>query len=173
MANILGDGDRARTATERPRVGKNGQASKYEPSGCVVTEAKSIWLTCEVRGRQKAQPFGCPLDRRVRALVAKRHDFGGGRHGWPKHTTARLELGDGTTAPADSGPLDERRVATEAERRLSGAPNYSLHKRAKRNPLTDSSKSAKRGLTCIEGGRGTRALLSKTISSNTRERSNV
>ena len=66
MARIGGDGGRARTATERPRVGKSGHTSTYEPSGCVVTEAKSIWLTFDMRGAQKAQPFGHPLDGMVR-----------------------------------------------------------------------------------------------------------
>ena len=65
MARIGGDGGKARTTTERPRVGKSGRTSTYEPSGRVVTEAKSIWLTFDMRGTQKAQPFGHPLDGRV------------------------------------------------------------------------------------------------------------
>jgi hypothetical protein len=103
-----------------------------------------------VRGPQKAQPFVGPLDRRVRALVVERHEFGGGRHCQPKHTTARLELGEGTTASAHFGSLDERGLATKAERRLSGAPTFWLNKRAKRNPLTDYSECAKRRSDCFD-----------------------
>ena len=69
MAHIGGDGGKARAATERPRVGGNVQTWTYEPSGCVVTEAKSRWLTFDMRGRQKAQLFGCPLDEVVRARL--------------------------------------------------------------------------------------------------------
>jgi hypothetical protein len=50
VASNLGDGGRARTATERPRVGNSVQTWTYEPSGCGVTEAKSLWLTFDMRG---------------------------------------------------------------------------------------------------------------------------
>jgi hypothetical protein len=50
VANIVGDGGKAGTATERPRVGRSGRTWTYEPSGCGVTEAKSIWLTFDMRG---------------------------------------------------------------------------------------------------------------------------
>jgi hypothetical protein len=66
VANIVGDGGKAGTATERPRVRRSGQTWTYEPSGRVVADAKSIWLTFDMRGDRKAQPFGHPLDRRVR-----------------------------------------------------------------------------------------------------------
>ena len=66
MAHIGGDGGKARAATERPRVGDSVQTWTYEPSGCVVTEATSRWLTFDMRGDRKAQPFGHPLDGRVR-----------------------------------------------------------------------------------------------------------
>jgi hypothetical protein len=50
VAHIGRDGGKARAATERPRVGGSVQTWTYEPSGCVVTEAKSIWLTFDMRG---------------------------------------------------------------------------------------------------------------------------
>jgi hypothetical protein len=62
VAHIGGEGGKARAATERPRVGGSVQTWTYEPSGCVVTEAKSIWLTFDMSGRRRAQPFDCPLD---------------------------------------------------------------------------------------------------------------
>jgi hypothetical protein len=77
VAHIVGDGGKARAATERPRVGGGVQTWTYEPSGCVVTEAKSRWLTFDMRGRRRAQPFACPLDGKVRALVTEGHGRGG------------------------------------------------------------------------------------------------
>jgi hypothetical protein len=68
VAKIVGDGGRARTATERPRVGKSVQTWTYEPSGCGITEAKSIWLTFDMSGRPRLA-VGCPLDGRVSPLV--------------------------------------------------------------------------------------------------------
>ena len=80
---------------------------------------------------------------------------------------------DGTFASAKRGSLDEPGLATKAERRLSGAPTLTLHKRAERSPLTDSSTCAKRCWDCIESRLGMCALRWRAESSNTRERSNV
>jgi hypothetical protein len=82
--------------------------------------------------------------------VAERHELGGSRHCQAKHTTARLELGEGTTASAHFGSVDEQGLATKAERRLSGAPTFWPNKRAKRNPLTDYSECAKRSSDCFD-----------------------
>ena len=51
-------------------------------------------LTFEVRGGQKAQPLGRPLDRRVRAPVAEGHGRGGRKQRWPGLMTNQ----DGTEA---------------------------------------------------------------------------
>ena len=67
-------------------------------------------LTFEVRGGQKAQPFGRPLDRRVRALVAEAYELDGLKHSWPKHTTTGGEMRAWTaaTAFAVAGSVSER-----------------------------------------------------------------